>query len=59
MLRQISHDERAQAFCVNFILQATNGQGLGTRLYKAIQTLGKRHSWKTSQTNIVIKWTIK
>ena len=27
-----SHDEWAQALCANFVLQATNAQGLGTRL---------------------------
>jgi len=32
LLRQTSHDERAQALCANFVLQATNMQGLGTRL---------------------------
>ena len=40
MLWQISHDEQAQAFCINFILQVTNGQGLGTRLeFFSLQTL--------------------
>ena len=27
-----TRDERAQALCANFVLQATNAQGLGTRL---------------------------
>ena len=31
-LRHTSRDERAQALCANFVLQATNAQGLGTRL---------------------------
>ena len=31
-LRHPSHDERAQALCANFVLQATNTQGLGTKL---------------------------
>ena len=31
-LRHTSRDERAQALCVNFVLQATNAQGLGMRL---------------------------
>ena len=30
-LRHTSRDERAQALCANFVLQATNAQGLGTR----------------------------
>ena len=34
-LRHTSRDEQAQALCVNFVLQATNAQGLGTRLRKA------------------------
>ena len=32
MLWQTSRDERAQALCANFVLQATNTQGLETRL---------------------------
>ena len=40
MLWQISRDERAQALCTNFILQVTNGQGLGMRLeFFSLQTL--------------------
>ena len=33
-LRHTSRDERAQALCANFVLQATNAQGLGTRLHR-------------------------
>ena len=40
MLWQISRDERARAFCTNFVLQVTNAQGLGTRLeFFSLQTL--------------------
>ena len=31
-LWQTSRDEQAQALCVNFVLQATKAQSLGTRL---------------------------
>jgi len=43
MLRHTSCDEQAQAFCVNFVLQAMNAQGLGTRLlYAGILRLSER-----------------
>ena len=32
MLWHVSCDERALAFCLNFVLQVTNTQGLGMRL---------------------------
>ena len=31
-LQHVSCDEQAQTYCMNFILQATNTQGIGTRL---------------------------
>ena len=37
MLRQVSHNERAQAFCTNFLLQAMNAQGLGTRTHFVLE----------------------
>ena len=54
LLRHISHDEQAQAFCTNFVLQATNAQGLEMRLDIS------SHMWPTEQkpglpTNIEFK----
>ena len=40
-LRHTSRDERAQALCANFVLQATNAQGLGTRL-RLVHTVNKQ-----------------
>ena len=31
-LQYVSCGKRAQTYCMNFILQATNAQGIGTRL---------------------------
>ena len=47
-----SHDERAQALCTNFVQQAANAQGLGTKI-------GKQHSvWKAG-TKHIFKNTVK